>query len=169
MKLRETLNLPLPPRAAAAMYADPDYMEIRRRTLGATSASSSVEGDPETGAFTVRTELSLPTDQVPDIVRPFVGAAVTIHEEQVWSATEPDGSRQGSMRLDVAGTPASMTAALRLSPTGTLTSGVSIEGDLVAKVPLLGSRIEKAAVPYVSKVLRAEERAAKTYQESLDS
>ena len=97
MKLRETLNLPLPVRAVATMYADEDYTAIRRETLGANSADSTVDGDPS-GAFTVRTELTMPTDRVPDIVRPFVGSSVTIREEQSWSAPAPDGSRTGTMR-----------------------------------------------------------------------
>lgn len=163
MKLRETLNLPLPVRAVATMYADEDYTAIRRETLGANSADSTVDGDPN-GAFTVRTELTMPTDRVPDIVRPFVGSSVTIREEQAWSAPAPDGSRTGTMSLDVAGTPAGLTASVRLVPSGSLTSTVEIDGELVAKIPLLGSRIEKAAVPYVSTVLRREEKSAATYQ-----
>lgn len=165
MKLRETLNLPLSARAAAEMYADPEYTEIRRRTLGAAQAESTLEGDPA-GSFTVRTELSMPTDRVPDMVRPFVGSSVTIREEQSWSAPEQDGSRRGTMHLDVVGTPAGLTATLRLTPTVESTSTVEIDGDLVAKVPLLGPRLEKAAIPYVSTVLRAEERSASTYLES---
>ena len=164
MKLRETLHLPLPARAAAAMYADGQYTAIRRETLGATDASSRVDGDPS-GAFTVTTELSLPTDRVPDVVRPFVGSSVTVREVQTWSAPEDDGSRTGTMRLDVVGTPAGLTAALRLRAADEERSEVEIDGDLVAKVPLLGPRLEKAAVPYVSSVLRAEERAAAAYRD----
>lgn len=166
MKLRETLSLPLAPREAATMYADPEYTEIRRRTLGASAASSTVSGQAE-GAFTVSTELSMPTDRVPDMVRPFVGSAVTVREVQEWSAPEADGGRRGTMRLEVAGTPAGMTATLTLAPAGAEGSRVEIDGDLVAKVPLLGPRLEKAAVPYISKVLRAEEKAAATYKESV--
>lgn len=162
MKLRETLHLPLSAGAAADMYADPRYAQVRRQTLRASSAESTLEGDP-TGAFTVRTTLMMPTDRVPDIVRPFVGSSVTIREEQAWSAAAADGSRTGTMTLDVVGTPAGMTAALRLSPIEQ-GSRVEIDGDLVAKVPLLGARLEKAAMPYVSTVLRAEERSAATYQ-----
>lgn len=165
MKLRETLTLPLSAPAAAEMYADPEYTQIRRRALGATDARSTVEGDPA-GAFTVRTELTMPTDRVPDMVRPFVGSSVTIREEQSWSAPQADGARRGSMRLDVVGTPAGLTGSMRLAPAGEQSSTVEIEGDLVAKVPLLGPRLEKAALPYVSTVLRAEERAAATYRES---
>lgn len=168
MKLRETLNLPLSARTAATMYADEEYTAIRKETLGAKSAAATVEGDP-IGAFTVRTELAMPTDKVPDIVRPFVGSSVTIREEQSWSAPEPDGSRTGTMSLEVVGTPAGMKASLRLAPTGELTSSVDIDGDLVAKIPLLGSKLEKAALPYVSKVLRAEEKSAKKYQDRASS
>lgn len=164
MKLRETLHLPLSARAAAAMYADEEYTAIRRDTLGAAAASSQVTGDPA-GEFTVTTELSLPTDRVPDMVRPFVGSSVTVKEVQTWSAPDSDGSRTGSMRLDVVGTPAGLTATLRLQATDAERSEVEIDGDLVAKVPLLGPRLEKAAVPYVSSVLRAEERSAAAYRD----
>lgn len=165
MKLRETLTLPLSAAAAATMYADPAYTAIRRSTLGAARAESSVDGDPA-GAFTVRTELTMPTDRVPDMVRPFVGSSVTIHETQNWSAPEADGGRQGTTTLEVAGTPAGLTGSLRLVPGGESASSVEIEGDLVAKIPLLGPRLEKAAVPYVSTVLRAEERSARDYLRS---
>lgn len=167
MRLRERLHLPMAGHEAAAMYADDRYTAIRGRTLGATSAESSVDGDPA-GAFTVRTTLALPTDRVPDIVRPFVGSSVTVHEEQSWSAPEADGSRRGTMNLEVAGTPAGMKATLTLTPDGEAAT-VDIDGDLVAKVPLLGSRLEKAALPYVSKVLRAEEKAARSYRDSRTS
>ncbi|MFC7376295.1 DUF2505 domain-containing protein [Brachybacterium sp. GCM10030267] len=165
MKLRETLNLPLSARAAAAMYTDPAYAEIRKQTLGATRAEATADGDPA-GAFTVRTELAMPTDRVPDVVRPFVGSSVTIHEVQTWSAPEADGSRSGTTKLEVAGTPAGMTASLRLTPAGEQASGVVIDGELTAKIPLLGSRLEKAAAPYVTKVLCAEEKSAAKYQAS---
>lgn len=165
MKLHETLNLPLSADTAAAMYADQDYTVIRGETLGATRASSTVDGEPG-GDFTVRTELVLPTDRVPDIVRPFVGSSVTVREEQTWSAPDAEGGRRGTMTLEVAGTPAGMTARITLTPGGDSSCSVQIDGDLTAKVPLLGSRMEKAAVPYVSKVLRAEEQAARTYLDS---
>ncbi|AXK45508.1 DUF2505 domain-containing protein [Brachybacterium saurashtrense] len=168
MKLRETLSLPLAAAAASAMYADPAYTDIRRTTLGATEASSTVDGDAG-GAHTVRTELSMPTDRVPDMVRPFVGSSVTIRETQEWSAPEADGGRRGTMRLEVVGTPAGLSGSLRLVPGGDTECRMEIDGDLVAKVPLLGPRLEKAALPYVSTVLRAEERSARSYAESRTS
>ena len=160
MKLSETLTIPASTAAAAAMYADPSYAEVRRATLGASSASSTVEGETS-GPFVVRTELAMTTERVPDVARRFVGGTVTVREEQSWSAPAADGSRTGTMNLVVAGTPATFTADLSLSPQGEDASRVQIDGDLTVKVPLLGGKLEKTAVPYVSKVLRAEARAAR--------
>src|SRR5699024_641401 len=129
---------------------------------------SQLDGDPA-DAFTVRTELVMPTDKVPDIARRFVGSSVTIRETQTWSAPEPDGSRSGTMDLEVVGTPAGMKGSMRLVPTGETASRVDIDGDLTAKVPLLGPRLEKAAMPYVSTVLRAEQKSAATYAERADA
>lgn len=161
MQLHETLTLPQSPTGTAAMYADEGYAAVRREALGASAAHAAVTGDPA-GAFTVRTELTLPTDGVPDMVRPFVGTSVTVSERQEWQAPQADGSRTGTMHLQVAGTPASLEARMELRPSGE-GSVVEIRGELTARVPLLGSRLEKAAVPYVARVLRAEERAAADY------
>lgn len=162
MELHETLHLPLSAAAAARMYADPAYSAIRGSTLHAEDVTAEVEGDPA-GAFTVRTTLRLPTAGVPDMVKRFVGAQVTVHETQRWQAPAADGSREGSTELEVAGAPARMTADLHLRPAGSEAAEVAIDGELVAKVPLLGRKIEQAALPYVSRVLGAEQRAAASY------
>lgn len=167
MKLQETLHLPLSAQDVAAMYADPEYPAFRRASLHATAAEAAVEGDAD-GAFTVTTQLTMPTDKVPDMARPFIGSSLSITERQQWSAPAPDGSRHGTADFAVVGTPASMTATLSLSPDGEDATTVRIDGDLVAKVPLLGPRLEKAALPYVSSVLTAEQRSAAAYREARD-
>lgn len=170
MQLTETVHLPLGPAAVARMYADPEYAEFRARALGAQKGSAQVTGDPE-GAFTVTTELVLPTDEVPDIVRRFVGTTVTVRETQQWQAPAEDGTRAGTIELDVAGTPASMRGTMRLAPAGgsddaaASATEMTVVGELTAQVPLLGRRLEKAALPYVSQVLAREERAAADYAE----
>lgn len=165
MKLQETLHLPLSATAAAAMYADPEYPGFRRETLHARTAESEVDGDPA-GAFTVSTRLELPTDKVPDMARPFIGSSLVIRERQEWEDPAADGSRRGRATFTVEGTPASMTATLSLVPDGEDAAQVRIDGDLVAKVPLLGPRLEKAALPYVSSVLTAEQRSAAAYRKA---
>lgn len=164
MRVHETLDLPLSAADAAAMYADPSYANIRKSALGATSVTSTVDGDPA-GAFTVRTELALPTDRVPEVARRFVGSSLTVREEQSWDAPGADGARSGRNRLDVVGMPAGMEARIQLTAAGETASTLEIDGDLTAKVPLIGSRLEKAAAPYISQVLRVEQKAAATYRD----
>lgn len=164
MKLTESLRLPLRPEAVSAMYTDPAYAQVRARTLGAKDATSEVTGDAA-GAFTVVTSLGMSTDRVPDIARRFVGDSVIVRETQEWGAPAADGSRSGTMVIDVVGTPASMRGDLRMRPEGEGATLVEIEGDLSAKIPLIGGKLEKTAMPYVSKVLRAEERSAAAYAE----
>ena len=61
--------------------------------------------------------------------------------------------------------PAGMVASIRLTPAGEAASTLEIDGDLTAKVPLIGGRLEKAAAPYISQVLRVEQKAAATYRD----
>jgi hypothetical protein len=158
MKISEELHLPATPDAVVAMYTDPAYAQARRQALKAVSADADVAGSVE-ATFTVSTRIEMSTDGVPDVAKALVGKSLTITEVQEWGKAAADGSRRGTMALDVAGTPARLDAALTLDADGDAASIVRITGDMVAKIP----RLEKAALPYVSRVLRAEERAAATY------
>ena len=65
-----------------------------------------------------------------------------------WGDAAADGSRDGSFSMTVPGTPVTVsgTASLRPSPSG---STVTYDGDLTAKVPLLGGRIERESAPSI--------------------
>lgn len=162
MRVNETLHLPLSPDAVARMYVDPQYPPLRASALRAHDVSASVTGSAD-DAFSVSSTLRLPTTGIPDLVRKVVGETVTVREVQDWSAPAADGSRTGTIRLDVDGTPASMTGDLRLAADGKNATTVTIDGELTAKVPLLGKKIEQAAVPYVTKVLAKEQASAAAY------
>lgn len=162
MRVNETLHLPLSPDAVSRMYTDPQYPPLRAAALRAHDVTASVTGSPES-AFSVSSTLKLPTAGIPDLVRKVVGEMVTVREVQDWSAPAADGSRTGTIELHVEGTPASMTGDLRLAAAGEDASTVTIDGELQAKVPLLGKKIEQAAVPYVKKVLAKEQSSATAY------
>ena len=164
MDLIEELALPLPPQAVMRMYADPQYAQIRAAALGAQDVHSEHDGDPE-GDLAVTTTLTMATDRVPDVARPFVGSSITVRETQRWQAPGSDGSRTGTMLLEVVGTPARVTGDMRLLPARPEASRIEIDGQLVAKVPLVGRRLERAAMPYVSTVMRMEETAAQRYRD----
>lgn len=161
MRFTETMSLPGDPRSVARMYADPEYAEVRSGVLGAHGTETAVDGDVA-GSFTVSTRRRVPSASIPQFARTFVGSELEVREIQSWGAPEADGSRSGSMTVEIVGVPASVQASASLSaaPGG---SSVTLTGDIRASVPLIGGRLEKAAVPYVSKILRSEERSAAQY------
>lgn len=158
LTVSESITYPAPVADVAAMYADPAYAAVRGEVLGATSASAEVSG-AASDAFTVVTTMQMPTDQAPDMVRSLIGQRVTVIETQEWSAPAADGSRTGRTHIQVKNAPASVNA--QFSVTGDEgSSAMAISGELAAKVPLVGKKIEKAAEPSITAVFRRETEAA---------
>ncbi|MCG7426890.1 DUF2505 domain-containing protein [Helcobacillus sp. ACRRO] len=161
LPINETIEFSQSPEAVAAMYADPQYAEIRKQELTADWATAYVNGTPEAG-FTTTTEFAMPTDRAPQMVQSVIGSSVTVHEAQTWEAAGADGRREGRAEITVKGTPAVVSAHYRLEPSAG-GSVLTVTGELSAQVPLVGKRIEKAAEPYVAQVFGVEQRAAQRY------
>jgi hypothetical protein len=141
--LEKTLRHPAPPAAVAALLADRGFVEEVCAASGATTWEVAVEGDAA-GAFTVTSSRTLPTDDLPDAARRFVGASIHLREVDRWEPPAPDGTRRGSLELEVPGSPVVARASLVLRPQGD-GSAQQVTGEITASVPLVGSRIEKMA------------------------
>jgi hypothetical protein len=85
-----------------------------------------------------------------------------VTEVDDWQAAGSDGSRSGSLTVEIVGAPVRLTGSLRLTPDGAATVE-AIEGDLKASVPMLGSKIEKATEPALLAAIRAEGRAGTSW------
>ena len=70
--------------------------------------------------------------------------------------------RQGTVTVDVDGAPVRLAGTLRLAPdrAGTLET---VAGDLKARVPIVGGRIEKAAEPAIRMAIEVEEREGRAW------
>jgi hypothetical protein len=121
------------------------------------------EQAPETDAvgIIIRIERTLPTDQVPDFVRSLVGTTLQISEVHRWEPTD-DGTHSGEITATVDGAPVRLVAALRLSPED---GGCryTVDGELTASIPLLGSRVAKAAEPAVRSAIDAQFAVAESW------
>jgi hypothetical protein len=62
----------------------------------------------------------------------------------VWGQAFADGSRSGVLTIGIGDAPLGLNGTMRLTPSP-LGTRVDIDGDLKARIPLLGGRIEKAA------------------------
>ncbi|WP_456789366.1 DUF2505 domain-containing protein [Cellulomonas sp. P5_C5] len=168
MRLSVTLDLPTDVRAAAQLLADPEYVHRKVRASGALEQHVDVTGDPDE-AFTVTTRRALPTDQIPAHLRGFVGNQIDVRQVEAWEAPASDGSRVGTVVVEIAGAPVRLSGRTALTPTGTGSTTVSYDGDLRATVPLFASAIEQATAGAIRSALEVEQDVAREWIDGLDS
>lgn len=157
MQIRTHADYPATPAEVFAVIADPAFVAHKAEHMSVAAHSAQVLQDGD--RTVIRTTRTLPTDEMPDIARKVVGKVLTLSEEQNWGPAAPDGSREGSLHLRVEGAPVSLRGTMRLAPNGGAAQSATIQdivADLTAKVPLMGSAIEKAAAPAISAGINVE-------------
>ena len=144
------------PGEVAEALGSEDFHRSVIESLGGSLVSFSREGDP-TGAMTVTTVRTAPTDKVPEKARKFVGDNLQIEQVERWNAPAADGSRTGTTTITVAKAKATAEAstALRVAGAGT---EYAVDGTLVCKIPLVGSTLAAKAEPMVGKVVTRQAR-----------
>lgn len=153
MRFDATIDYPADVRTVAAMLADEEF--VRRKLAASGALDSSHEILREGEAFTITTRRQMPTDQVPSAFRSLVGQSLDVRLVEVWEAPSGDGSRTGTLSLDITGAPVRVTGRMSLQPTPTGTVE-SLTGDITASVPFFGKPIEKAAAGAVDSVVDVE-------------
>ncbi|HEY6798400.1 MAG TPA: DUF2505 domain-containing protein [Kineosporiaceae bacterium] len=161
MRLSAEIRYEAGPKRVFGMIVDPAFQAAKCAATGSLEHEVDVTEHADGGA-TVFTRRTLPTDQVPDAVRVLVGRTVHLAETQCWEPERADGSRSGTIRVEIEGTPLRFTASTALVPVGEGTRQ-PIDGELRANVPLIGGRIEKAAEPAVRGAIRVEERTGTSW------
>jgi hypothetical protein len=172
VRLTAEIRYAADPMTVFGMLTDHAFQERKLTGTGAVSHQVSVRPTPDGGAV-VSSSRALPTDQVPDAFRALVGERLTITQTETWGPADASGARTGTLEVSVAGTPVRLTAALSLSGSdgGSPPSGATspagclerVDGELKARVPLVGGRIEKAAEPAVRAAIEAEERIGRAW------
>ncbi len=152
-KISRHTELPAPPADVFAIISDGAFQDAKAQqgTLPGSDASVRVDGD----SVQVRSTRLLSADGLPSIARSVIGDTLAIEEVHDWGPPAADGSRSGTFTMQVRGAPVTMTGTLGLAASG---SGAvqSVDGELVAKVPFLGGKIEDAAAPALEEAITAE-------------
>lgn len=161
MQLKAEIRYDADPAAVFAMLSDPAFQKAKLQATQPLSYEVDVAVGDGGGAL-VTSSRTMPTDQVPDRVRSFVGPTMKITQVEEWGPPRADGSRQGTLRVEVSGAPVRLTGTLRLAPDGGGTLEV-VEGDLKAGIPLIGGKIERAAEPAVMAAIQVEERTGREW------
>jgi hypothetical protein len=146
------------PATVFRMLSDKSFQERKLSQSGALSWSVTVSAPAsEGGETTISSVRGMPTDRVPDAFRSMAGSEIRIEQTERWGPAAADGSRSGTLEVQVGGAPVRLTGTLSLSAAGAGTVE-AISGELKARVPLLGGKIEKAVEPAVMEAIRAEQR-----------
>ena len=158
MKFSADISYTAPPEKVYAMLIDPAFQEKVCLATGALDHSVDVEpahtsGD---GGATITTTRKLPAQGLPDFVRTFVGETLDVMRVDHWGPPEADGSRRGTIVVEIQGTPVRLSGTVEMAPSGSGTLE-HVLGDLKAAVPLLGGKIERAAEPAVRGAVAKEQ------------
>lgn len=160
MHISESVSYDAPPAEVLAMLGDPAFHEQvaeRSRPLRHTT-SASVDAEGRTVARIERTHstegLGLPAGIKLD--------EITLVQEQRWEPVGADGTARGTVTVEVKSVPVSFRGDLVLAPAGE-GSTETLEGELTAKIPLVGGKIEKAAAPAVLAAVRTESKVGATW------
>lgn len=160
MKIAKTLEYSATPEQVFAVLSEQAFQEAK---CAATAALKHTAAVTSAGVCTViTTERWMPTDAMPEFARSMIGAELKVRETQEWGPAADDGSRTGTLSMQVSGVPVTVNASLSLAPGGKGTVE-RIDGDLKAGVPLLGGKIEKAAAPAVEQGIVIEGRTAASW------
>ena len=155
MRITKTLDYAATPQDVFAMMADPDFQN--RKLEGNHTLSHTASVTPKGEQTEIATRRVLPTDDFPDFIKSMIGPKIAVTETIIWSPATPDGSRTGTIKIAVGDAPIGMEGTTRLAPTAS-GSRIDIDGELKAKIPLFGGKIEKAAEgPIVSAIDHEQE------------
>jgi len=153
MRISATIDYAATPDEVFAMFADEDFQNRKCIATGARRHSVSIIA--KGGRTVIVSHRDMPTADFPDFVRSMVGDTLAVTETQDWGPADPDGSRQGKLTVDLSGGPIDLAGNLAMAPGGKGTIE-TVEGDLKARIPLIGGKIEKAAAPAINSAIRVE-------------
>jgi len=159
MDLYSELRFDADPAAVFAMLTDEAFIAKKITAAKALKHEASVRRDGD--RVTIDVLRVMPPD-VPDFVRRFVGETIDIRQRDVWEPANGDGSRDGSIVLEMSGAPVKATGAMRLAANGT-TTVVTVKGLLKASVPLVGGKIEQAVHQGLTEAAKIEERVGRDW------
>jgi len=78
--------------------------------------------------------------EVPGFAKKVLSPTNEMTQTERWHAPEADGSRRGTMSVDVKGVPATTTATYELRPTADGTRH-TVTGEMELKIPLIGKKL----------------------------
>ncbi|WP_433166623.1 DUF2505 domain-containing protein [Kribbella sp. CA-247076] len=153
MELKLSASYDATPEEVFAIVTDATF---REQACEKTKALSyAVEVTESGGDTVVRVQREMPSHDVPDIARKFVGETLTVVQTETWHAARPDGSRHADIRGEISNTPVTLKGTAEITGNGS-TTVQAIELDVKVAVPLIGKKIEPFVVDAIRSGLQKE-------------
>lgn len=162
MKKNVTITYPAAPARVAAMLADPAYQNARAQRL--RLADAQVDVTARGHGFVSTVSGSVPSSALPASARKIVRSGVSFSLAESWGEPAADGSRTGSIEINVKGAPVSAGATTAMRPTADgASTTLDIDLDLSVSVPILGKTIEEKAMSQADRAIADEEARGKAW------
>ena len=160
MRIRATIEYDATPDEVFAMLSDRDFQDRKAKATGALEHEVSIatRGE-ETRIVSKRT---MPTEDFPDFVKGMVGDRLPVTETHTWGPAAADGSRRGEITVAVGNLPVGLKGTLALAPQGEGTTQ-SVDGELKARIPIIGGKVEKAAAPAIEAAIDIERTTGRAW------
>ena len=142
MRITTSFDYAATPEDVFTMLADPAFQAAKVEATHPLSHTESVT--PKGEQTEIVTSRVISTDGFPDFAKSMIGPKLRVTETIMWSRASADGSRTGTIDIAIGDAPVAMNGTLRMAAGGSGTR-IDIDGDLKAKLPLVGGRVEKAA------------------------
>jgi uncharacterized protein YndB with AHSA1/START domain len=135
MKIRHEITYDASADDVYAMLTDPAFRQRSVDAMGVLSADISVE--PSGAGAHVLIDQVQPTEGVPAFAKKIAGDTTRAIQTEEWS-----DSRHATLSVQTPGKPTSIDGSLTLAESGGTTTE-TFEGEVKAKVPLIGGKLEK--------------------------
>ena len=136
-----------------ATMVDPEYLRARLREIGGPGAEL-LEHTADVDGARYRLRHGLSASDLPSIVRNLMPGDISIERTESLKRNGAN-SYDGSVAVEIHGTPASAAGWMRLAENGA-GSELRVHADVSVRVPLIGGRIEAVVAEQVQKLLAAE-------------
>ena len=160
MRIRATIEYAATPQEVFAMLADQDFQTAKAKATGALEHDVSVTTKGDRTVIT--SKRTMPTDEFPDFVKGMVGDRLPVTETHEWGPAAGDGSRRGTITVAVGSLPVGLHGTLALGPGGEGTTQ-AVDGELKARIPLIGGKVEKAAAPAIEAAIDIERTTGRAW------
>jgi hypothetical protein len=96
------------------------------------------------------------TPDLPEQLREYLPSGLLVRQVNAWDTEGADGSRRGTVTLDIVGAPVHVRGTAMLQSHGPNSCELAYVTHLRSTIPFAAATIERAAAPAVRDALRAE-------------